>query len=60
MTLTVALDLVIALLARSQQISQLIQKARAEGRDTLTAEEWKTIDDDYEATRARLVAAIGS
>ena len=58
MTITLALDLLLALLARTSEISALITKARAEGRDRLTPEEFKQITGADDASRATLVQAI--
>lgn len=54
----VALDLAISLITRGLQISQLVKAARAEGRETFTAEEWAVITGEDDAARARLVEAI--
>lgn len=58
MNALVALDLAIALLTRGLQISQLVKAAQAEGRDTLTPEEWAAVTEPDDAARARLVEAI--
>lgn len=58
MKIDIALELLIALIAQSQSISLLIQKARSENRETLTEEEWKGITTAADAARARLAAAL--
>lgn len=58
MGVSAAITLILALLDRAAAISALIQKAQAEGRDTLSAEEWKVITDSDDASRAALVLAI--
>lgn len=60
MTLTVALDLLLALLARSGEISALISKAHSEGRNNLTPEEWATIVESDDAARTSLEEAIAT
>lgn len=46
-------------MAQAQQISALVLKAQAEGRDQLTDEEWAQIRAADDAARAALVGAIG-
>ena len=46
-------------MAQAQQISALVLKAQAEGRDQLTDEEWAQIRAVDDAARAGLVNAIG-
>lgn len=58
MTVDIALQLLLSLLANSQQISALIQQARAEGRETFTPEEWETIVGANDTARKRLEDAI--
>lgn len=58
MSVTAALELLLALLARTQEISILIAKLNAEGRTTLTDEEWAVIVAADDRARADLVAAI--
>ncbi len=53
-----ALDLLVALLARAQGVSQLIQRAQAEGRDALTQAEFGQLVAADDAARARLEKAI--
>ena len=60
MTITAAIELLLALLARSSEISMLIAKARGEGRETFTPEEWATIISADDAARERLVALIAA
>jgi hypothetical protein len=52
-----AIDMVLALLTRAQQISALVNKAQAEGRD-LTAEEWAEITQADDKARSDLALAI--
>lgn len=52
------LALLIASLNQAGAISALIAKLRAEGRDTLTAEEWQTVLDRDDAARAGQLAAL--
>jgi hypothetical protein len=58
MSVTAALELLLALLARTQDISILIAKLNAEGRTTLTDEEWAVIVAADDLARARLQALI--
>lgn len=58
MGIDAALTLLIALLNNAAGISALIAKAKSEGRDTLSAEEWGTIIGSDDAARASLVLAI--
>lgn len=58
MKLDIALELLIALIGQSQNISLLIQQARNEGREEFTDEEWKVVIDAADAARARLAAAL--
>jgi hypothetical protein len=58
MSVTAALELLLALLARTQEISILIAKLNAEGRTTLTDEEWAVIVAADDLARARLQALI--
>ena len=52
-----AIDMVLALLARAQQISALVNKAQAEGRD-LSLEEWAEITQADDKARSDLALAI--
>jgi hypothetical protein len=56
-TISLAIELALQLLARSQQISSLVAQAQASNRD-LTAEEWDAITGQADEARAALVAAI--
>ncbi|HSW34194.1 MAG TPA: hypothetical protein VLH36_11340 [Steroidobacteraceae bacterium] len=58
MSVTAALELLLALLARTQEISILIAKLNAEGRTELTDEEWAVIVAADDLARARLQALI--
>jgi hypothetical protein len=49
--------MVLALLMRAQQISALVNKAQAEGRD-LSAEEWVEITQADDKARSDLASAI--
>jgi len=60
MTITAALELLLALLARSSEISALIAKANGEGRETFTPDEWATIIAADDAARERLAALIAA
>lgn len=44
--------------AAAARVSAAISRAQAEGRDTLTAEEWAAILGEDDAARAQLEAAI--
>jgi RNA:NAD 2'-phosphotransferase (TPT1/KptA family) len=57
MNALVALDLVISLMVRAQQIADLIRQAQAQGRN-LTDQELDAIVAENDAARARLAAAI--
>lgn len=59
MTLTLAVDLLIALLNNASSVSALIQKAQAGGTDVSTAELQALIDADT-LLRAKLVIAIAA
>lgn len=56
---TLAVDLLIAMIANAGQISQLITNAKAQGRDVTLAELQAVIDGDALA-RANLVIAIAN
>lgn len=55
--ISLAIELALQLLARSQQISSLVAQAQAGGRD-LTQEEWDAITGQADEARAALAAAI--
>lgn len=52
------LQLLISLTSQIGPISDLIGKMTAEGRTTLTPEEWATIDAGYAAAHADALAAL--
>lgn len=56
-TISLAIELALQLLTRSQRISSLVATAQGEGRD-LSAEEWKAITGEADAGRQALVDAI--
>ncbi len=58
MGVNAALSLLIALLNNAAQISTLIAQAQAEGRDTLSDDQWSIILATNESARAQLVDAI--
>lgn len=61
-TVSAAIDLVIALLDNAQKISQLVQAAQAAGQTTLPADAWQTIvssDDTAEGSLAAAIKAAG-
>ena len=60
MSVTAALELLLALLARTQEISMLIAKLNAEGRTELTDAEWQVIVAADDHARARLEALIAA
>lgn len=57
MTIAAAVELLLALATNAGQISALISKAKAEGRDTLTPEEWASILSADDAARKKLADA---
>ena len=59
MTVTQAIDLLLALITQMQRVSNMISTARAEGRDSLTAAELDEIAGANDEARAKLDAAIG-
>jgi hypothetical protein len=59
MTISLAVELLLALLKNSATISQLIQKAQGEGRD-ITSAELSTLVDTDNLARAKLVEAIAA
>jgi hypothetical protein len=52
------LQLLISLTSQIGPISALITKMQAEGRTTLTADEWATIDAGYAAAHADALVAL--
>lgn len=56
--LAAVLNTVTNAVAQASQISSIIQGAQAQGRTTLTAEEWAIIDQSNAAARQALVAQI--
>ena len=57
---SVAVDLLVALLNNAQQISQLVQEAQANGQTELTPEQWATITGADDSAEAALLAAISA
>lgn len=55
---SVAVDLLVALLQNAQQISLLIQQAQASGSTTLAPDAWNAIIGADDAAEASLTAAI--
>lgn len=55
---SVAVDLLVALLNNASQIGQLIQQAQANGQTTLTADQWAQITGNDDSAEAALTAAI--
>lgn len=53
-----ALQLLLELVAKAGAVSEVIRKAREEGREDLSAAEWKTVLDADAAARQALVDAI--
>jgi len=60
MKIDAAISLLLALIAQSAQISAVISKAKDEGRDTLSADEWTSILDASDASTQRLRDAIAA
>lgn len=58
MNINVAIDLLLSLIARTQQVSQLITTARNSGRESLNAAEVDALSREVEAASADLQAAI--
>ncbi len=58
MNVNLALELLIALISKSQEISLMIQQARGQGREEFTSAEWDVITRADDEARARLAAAI--
>jgi len=57
-TISLALEVLLSLLSKTQAISEVIQKANAEGRSELTFDEWANIIDADRAARLKLSDAI--
>ncbi len=55
---SLAVDLLVALLQNATQVSQLIQEAKAKGSDTLDADSWNLIVGNANASESALDAAI--
>jgi len=55
---SLAVDLLVALLQNAQQISQLVQQAQAKGKDTIDADAWQLIVGNADASESTLDAAI--
>jgi hypothetical protein len=60
MTITLAVELLLALLSKSAEISALIAKLQVEGRSEFTPEEWASIIKADDDARQRLVDAIAA
>lgn len=59
-TLANGLDLALAALAAAQKIGSIVSNASAQGRTTLTADEWAQITGDETSAEAQLSAAIAA
>lgn len=57
---TLAVDLLVALLNNAQSIGQIIQTAQSQNRTTLTDDEWKTIVGADDSAEANVLAAIAT
>ena len=60
MGVSVAVDLLVALLNNAQQISELIQTAQANGQTELTPDQWSTIIGADNSAESALLAAIAA
>ena len=58
MTLAAAVDLLITLITQAQRVSQIIARARSEGRDTLSDDDIQELEIANDQARADLEAAI--
>jgi hypothetical protein len=54
------LDLAVGLLQSVTPVLQIIQQANAEGRTTLTPDEWTTIKSAADAAHAKVAGLIGT
>jgi hypothetical protein len=57
-TISLALEVLLSLLSKTQEISNLIRAANAEGRTDLTPDEWALVVKADDDARSRLVQAI--
>jgi hypothetical protein len=57
-TAAAALDLIVALLGNAQKIGAILQTVQAEGRTTLTPEEWAAVTGADDSAEAQVLAAI--
>jgi len=60
MSVALAVELLLGLLAKSTEISAMIQALSSEGRDTFTVEEWATLERAAASARQELVIAIAA
>ena len=60
MTITLAVELLLALLSKSAEISALIAKLQVEGRTEFTPEEWGQIISANDLARMRLESALAA
>lgn len=58
MDIATAINLLLSLVARAGNVSDLIKNARAEGRESLTEDEVDALLEENNAARAELDAAI--
>lgn len=56
--ISAAIGLTLQLLSKATEISTVVAKAQADGRTTLTPDEWQSITAADDAARASLVSAI--
>lgn len=59
-SVSVAVDLLVALLSNASQISQLIQTAQANGQTNLTVDQWASITGSDDSAEAAVLAAIAA
>lgn len=57
---SVAVDLLVALLSNATQISQLIAEAQASGQTTLTPDQWSKITGADDSAETALLSAIAA